>query len=178
LNASSIANDAGITHTTVRRWISVLEASFVVMLLRPHHRNFGKRLIRSPKLYFLDTGLLCSLLEIRTPADLAIHGSRGAIFESFVLAEMVKALTHRGQPLSVYFWRDSAGHEVDFLVEVGERLLAFEAKSGETIPGSFFEGLRWWRDLGGDATAPATLVHGGRDSFLHQGIVARSWQTL
>lgn len=178
LNASSLGNDAGIDQTTVRRWLSVLETSFLVLLLRPHHRNFGKRLIRSPKLYFLDTGLLCSLLGIRTPEDLAVHASRGAIFESFVLSELVKAYAHRGQRPPVFFWRDSAGHEVDFVVENGETLVAFEAKSGETIAPSFFDGLRRWQALLHDDATPAVLVHGGPDSYVQRGIVVRSWQTL
>jgi predicted AAA+ superfamily ATPase len=178
LNASSLGNDAGVDHTTVRRWLSVLEASFLVLLLRPHHRNFGKRIIRSPKLYFLDTGLLCSLLGVRTPEDLAVHASRGAIFESFVLSELVKAYVHRGRRPPVTFWRDSAGHEVDFLVEEGETLVAFEAKSGATIAGSFFDGLKRWRRLVGDDAAPVVLVHGGSDSHVHQGMLIRSWQTL
>jgi len=178
LNASSLGNDAGIDHTTVRRWISVLEASFLVLLLRPHHRNFGKRLIRGPKLYFLDSGLLCSILGIRTASDLAIHGSRGAVFESFVLGEIVKAFAHRGERPPLYFWRDSAGHEVDFLLDAGPALLPIEAKSGETVTHSFFQGLAWWRALVEEDALPGILVHGARESFRREGVVARSWQTL
>ena len=88
LNLSSLAGDAGISHTTARRWLSVLEASFLVFLLRPHHRNFNKRLVKSPKLYFLDSGLLCYLLRIRSPDDLRIHAARGAVFESWVVSEL------------------------------------------------------------------------------------------
>jgi hypothetical protein len=178
LNATSLGNDAGVDHTTVRRWLSVLEASFIATLVRPFHRNFGKRLIRSPKLYFLDTGLLCSLLGIRTPQDLAVHAQRGAIFESFVLAELVKAFAHRGRRPGVYFWRDASGHEVDFVLEDATTLHAIEAKSGETIARSFFSGLTWWRDLLRDAQAPALLLHGGRESYRQGGIDVRSWQTL
>jgi predicted AAA+ superfamily ATPase len=178
LNASSIGNDAGIDHTTVRRWLSVLEASFLVVLLRPHHRNFGKRLTKSPKIYFLDTGLLCSLLGIRSADDLRVHASRGVIFESFVLAELLKAYAHRGRRTPLYFWRDSAGHEIDFLLEHGSQLLAIEAKSGETASASFFDGLLWWRRLIDDGDAPLLLLYGGDESFLHRGVAARSWRTL
>ena len=178
LNASSLGNDAGVDHTTARRWLSILEASFLIMLLRPHHGNFGKRLIKSPKIYFLDPGLLCSLLGIRSADDLRVHASRGAIFESFVLAELVKAYAHRGRRPPVYFWRDSAGHEVDFLIEQGSRLLAIEAKSGETAPSAFFDGLAWWRRLVDDHEAPAMLLYGGDEAFTHRGISARSWRTL
>ena len=178
LNASSIANDVGVDHTTLRRWLSILETSFIVHLLRPHHRNFGKRLTKSPKIYFLDPGLLCSLLEIRSPDDLRVHPLRGGIFESFVLAELVKAYAHRGARPPVYFWRDSAGHEVDFLVDAGRRLVPIEAKSGETVPGTFFDGLIWWRKLVGDADAPALLVHGGDEMFEYRGMRAVSWRGL
>ena len=178
LNANSIGNDAGVDHTTVRRWISVLEASFLVMLLRPHHRNFGKRVMKSPKLYFLDTGLLCSLLGIRTPKDLAIHAQRGSVFESLVLAEIVKAAAHRGERPNVSFWRDSAGHEVDFVVEESGRLHGFEAKSGETLASSFFTGLQWWHELAGEEAGPSVLVYGGAASSRRGDTVVRSWQTL
>lgn len=178
LNASSLGNDAGVDHTTARRWLSVLEASFLIMLLRPHHRNFGKQLIKSPKIYFLDPGLLCSLLGIRSADDLRVHASRGAVFESFVLAELVKAYAHRGRRPPVYFWRDSSGHEIDFLIEQGSRLLAIEAKSGETAPSGFFDGLAWWRRLVDDPEAPALLLYGGDEAFAHRGISARSWRTL
>ncbi|MCH7933975.1 MAG: ATP-binding protein [Gemmatimonadetes bacterium] len=178
LNVSSLGNDAGVDHTTARRWLSILEASFLIALLRPYHRNFGKRLIKSPKIYFLDSGLLCSLLGIRNADELRVHASRGAVFESFVLAELIKAYAHRGRRPPVYFWRDSAGHEIDFLIEQGSRLLAIEAKSGETAPSSFFDGLAWWRRLTDDPEAPALLLYGGDEDFEHRGVPARSWRTL
>ena len=178
LNASSLAADAGIDHTTVRRWLSVLEAGFLIRLLRPHHRNFGKRLTKNPKIYFLDTGLLCSLLGIRSADDLRIHASRGAIFESFVLAELMKAYLHRGRRPPLYFWRDSSGHEVDFVIERGPQLVAIEAKSGETAPPAHFNGLSWWRRLVDDPTAPALLVYGGTSPFNHLGLPAVPWCAL
>ena len=178
LNVSSLGNDAGVDHTTARRWLSILEASFLIALLRPYHRNFGKRLIKSPKIYFLDSGLLCSLLGIRNADELRVHASRGAVFESFVLAELIKAYAHRGRRPPVYFWRDSAGHEIDFLIEQGSRLLAIEAKSGETAPSSFFDGLAWWRRLTDDPEAPALLLYGGDEDFEDRGVPARSWRTL
>lgn len=178
LNASSLGADAGVDHTTARRWLSILEASFIIMLLRPHYRNFGKRMIRSPKLYFLDPGLLCSLLAIRNASDLAVHASRGPIFETFILAELVKAYAHRGRRPPLFFWRDSAGHEIDFLIDQGERALAIEAKSGETASVSFFDGLLWWRSIVRDAQAPALLFYAGDDSFTYRLIPAASWRAL
>lgn len=179
LNYSSLANDCGIAHTTAKRWLSILEASFLVLLLRPHHRNFNKRLIKSPKLYFLDTGLLCYLLRIRSPEDLQIHASRGAIFESYVVSELHKGFVHRGQEPDLYFWRDSAGHEIDVLVETGpESLVPVEAKSGETVTRDFFKGLDFWRNLVGDPEAPAALVYGGDRSHRRRGATVYGWRDL
>ena len=178
LNLANLARDVDVSIPTAKSWLSVLEASFVVHLLRPFHTNATSRLVKAPKLYFLDTGLLCSLLGIRSPSDLAVHASRGAVFESFVLSELIKAFVHRGRRPPLYFWRDSAGHEIDFLVEEGETLVALEAKSGATITTSFFDGVQHWRRLVGEDSPPGVLVHGGAESYVHKGAIARSWQTL
>ncbi|HSR50259.1 MAG TPA: ATP-binding protein [Acidobacteriota bacterium] len=178
LNLTSLGNDCGVTHATVRRWISILEAGFLVVLLRPHHANFGKRLIKSPKLYFLDTGLLCYLLRIRSPQDLHIHSSRGAIFESFVVSELLKNALHQGREPDLHFWRDSAGNEIDAVLERGTHQVAIEIKSGQTIAKDFFSGLDHWRGLVGDPDAPAALVYGGDRSFQRRGFQVYSWSVL
>lgn len=178
LNLTSLASDCGITHSTARRWLSLLESSFLIMLLRPHYRNFGKRLIKSPKLYFLDTGLLCYLLRIRSPDELRFHASRGAIFESFVVAELTKSFVHQGREPDLYFWRDSTGHEVDVLIDQGAVLVPIEVKSGETVTGDFFKGLIFFRDLEKDPDAPAALIYGGDRLFEQNGVKVYSWQVL
>jgi predicted AAA+ superfamily ATPase len=178
LNLSSLGADCGISHTTARRWISLLEASFIAYPLRPHHQNFSKRLIKSPKLYFLDTGLLCYLLRIRTPEDLANHASRGAIFESLVVSEMVKSYLHRGLEADIYFWRDSTGHEVDVLIDSGKRLLPIEIKSGQTVASDSAAGLDYWRALAGDPAGPAALVYGGDPSYIRRDVAFHSWRDL
>ncbi len=178
LNLSSLASDCGITHTTARRWLSILEASFIVTQLRPHHRNFNKRLIKSPKLYFLDTGLLCYLLGIDSPEHLLLHASRGAIFENFVLAELLKNGWNEGMEPRLAFWRDSHGREVDFILEHEGTLVAMEAKSGATITRDSFRGLEFWRTLTGDDRAPATLIYGGEESYRRRGFVVNSWASL
>ena len=178
LNLSSLAGDAGITHTTARRWLSILETSFLVVLLRSHHRNFNKRLIKSPKLYFLDTGLLCYLLGIGSATDLRLHAARGAVFESFVLSELLKARLHRGDEAELYFWRDAAGHEIDFVIADGEKLTPMEVKSGQTVASDFFAGLRFWRELAGDPAAPAALVYGGDRSFRREDVTVYRWSDL
>lgn len=178
LNLSSIASDCGITHTSAKRWISVLEASFLIVLLRPYHQNFGKRLIKSPKLYFLDTGLLCFLLGLRRPEDLHVHAARGPIFESFVVSELCKNFLHRGEIPSLYFWRDSAGHEVDVLIDLGNRLIPVEIKSAQTVAVDFFAGLDYWRRLSGRENSPAAMVYAGDSQFRRHGVAVHPWFRL
>ena len=177
-NLSSLANDCGITHTTARRWLSVLEASFLVTLLRPHHRNFNKRLVRSPKLYFLDAGLLCYLLRIRSAEELETHASRGAVFESFVVSELLKNYMHRGDEPALYFWRDHSGHEVDIVIDGPDALIPIEIKSGQTIADDFFAGIRFYRQLARQPDSPAALVYGGNASFRRSGVTVYSWASL
>lgn len=178
LSLTSLANDCGITHTTASRWISILETSFLIRLFRPYHANFGKRLIKSPKLYFLDTGLLCYLLRIHSPEDLRLHASRGPIFESFVISELIKNFLHQGKEPGLYFWRDSAGHEIDAVVDLGNERVAVEIKSGETVAADFFAGLDFWRTLVGDSEAPAALVTGGDRSYRRRGVQVYTWMEL
>jgi hypothetical protein len=175
LNLSGLAADCGISHTTARRWLSVLEASFIVLRLQPHFRNFSKRLVKSPKLYFLDTGLLCHPLRIREPADLALHAARGAIFESFVVSELHKRALHAGREPDLFFWRDSAGNEVDLILDRGVRLIPVEIKSGKTIATDFFKGLHYWRRLAGGEDGPAALVYGGDRSHRRSGSCVYGW---
>jgi len=178
LNLSSLANDCGITHTTARRWLSILETSFLVTLLRPHHKNFSKRLIKAPKLYFLDTGLLCYLLRIRSPDELRAHGARGAVFESLVVSELLKGCYHGAMEPNLAFWKDSAGHEVDVVLDWGAEQVAVEVKSGETVAADFFAGLEYWRGLMGDPAAPAALVYGGIQVQARRGVVVLPWAAL
>jgi len=178
LNMASLASDCGISHMTAKRWISVLEAGFIVFLLRPYHRNFGKRLIKAPKLYFIDTGLLSHLLGIRDGAELASHASRGAVFESFVVSELVKAHYNRGERPALYFWRDSNGREVDILVETGKGLVPIEVKSGQTVASDFLKGLEYWRGIRGKPEGPSALVYGGDTSFKRNGVAVYAWHTI
>ena len=175
LNLSALGADCGIAHTTARRWLSVLQASFLVRLLEPHHRNFNKRIIKSPKLYFSDTGLLCYLLRVRSPEELRRHSARGAIFECHVISELLKRALHAGREPDLYFWRDSAGHEVDLLLDQGTAQVPVEIKSGETVAEDFFRGLDHWRSLAGDEDVPAVLIHGGDRSYRRSGVTVYGW---
>jgi predicted AAA+ superfamily ATPase len=168
LNLSSLAADCGITHHTAGAWLSVLEASHLVFLLRPHHRNFNKRIVKTPKLYFNDPGLAAWLLGIRDAGQMAFHSSRGALFENLVLLECLKDRLHQGQPPDLAFWRDSAGLEVDLLRERETRLQPIEVKSGQTLASDFFNGLQRWLQLSGDAASAPWLIYGG-DIALRRG---------
>lgn len=178
LNFSSLATDCGISHNTARAWISVLEASYLLFQLRPHHENFNKRLIKAPKLYFLDTGLLCWLLGIREVDQLVAHPLRGAIFETFVVAELFKTLANRGERPALCYWRDSNGNEVDLIAEVGTKLMPIEIKSGQTINREFFTSLGRWLALAGERAISPTLVYGGTDSFERQGVRVLGWNAV
>ena len=133
LNLNALGEEAGIAHSTARAWLSLLEASYLVFQLPPYRRNFGKRLVKTPKLYFTDTGLAAWLLGLRAPDQLALHPMRGALFENFIVGEFLKARYHAGQPADLYFWRDNNGLEADLLFEDGDRLQTVEIKSGATV---------------------------------------------
>jgi len=178
LNMSALGNEVGIDHKTVASWISVLEASFVVFLLRPHHKNWKKRLVKQPKLYFYDTGLLCSLLGLRGSDELAGHHMRGNIFECYVIAEHMKARFHRGLRPNAYFWRDHSGHEIDLLIEEGSRLRAVEIKSAETLHSSFFDGLKWFARTSGLGAEDCQLVYGGNLRQNRQGGEVIPWNEI
>jgi len=175
LSLSSLAADCGISHTTARHWISILEAGFIIHLLPPHHANFSKRIIKSPKLYFLDSGLLCYLLRVQAPDDIPAHPMKGAIFETFIISELYKAFAHRGEIPPIYFWRDRTGHEVDVIIDMGKKLIPVEIRAGETVVGSSFEGLRFFSSLGPPASPQGALVHGGEDLYEREGFLVRPW---
>lgn len=142
VNLSSLGADAGLTHVTAKAWLSVLEAGYVAWRLPPFHANVTTRLVKTPKLHFFDTGMVCYLLGIRSADHLREHPLRGAIFETWVASEIRKARVHRGEAPSLSFFRDRKGHEVDLIVDLGRELLAVETKSGQTVASDFFAGLR------------------------------------
>ena len=163
LNLSALAADCGITHNTAKSWISILEASYLVVLLPPWHRNLGKRLVKTPKLYFLDTGLAAWLAGVRKASDLELGALRGALFETWVVSEFTKHLCNHALPNRLYFWRDSAGNEVDLLVEHGpETAFPIECKAGRTVAADWFKPLQNFCKAS-DAPASA-LIYGGQEN--------------
>ncbi len=175
LNYSNLASDCGIAVDTARRWISVLNTSFIVFLLPPHHCNFNKRVIKSPKLYFYDNGLLCHFLGIRQATQIPNHPRRGAIFENHVVAETAKAYLHHRRTPPVYFWRDRTGHEIDLVIEEAGELYPVEIKSGATLSADMLGSLLWWTTLAGRPPESATLAYGGTDHLTRQKVAVRPW---
>lgn len=161
INLTSMSNDLGIDQKTIKSWISVLEASFIVFLLPPYYRNFNKRIIKAPKLYFYDTGLACSILDIKDRRQLESYYNRGNLFESFILSEMFKSQFNSGVKPYFYFFRDNSGNEVDVLFEQGVTITGVEVKSSKTVHSDFFKGLNFWQKLTG-TSRPGYLVYGGR----------------
>lgn len=178
LNLAALAGEAGISQGSARAWLSVLESSYLVHRLPPYHRNFGKRLVKTPKLYFLDVGLACWLLGISSEELLALHPLRGALFETWVVAEFVKARFRAGRPAELYFWRDNNGLECDLLFESGGQVQPLEIKSGQTITSDYIRaGQKAGRIAGEEALMP-WLIHGGIDGYERSGVRVMPWRAL
>jgi hypothetical protein len=149
LNMNSLAVETGVDNKTIGAWLSVLEASFVVFRLQPYHRNYNKRMVKMPKLYFYDTGVASALLGIENPDQLALHPFRGGLFENMVVVDFLKSRYNKGKPNNLYFWRDSLGTEIDLLVEQANSLLPIEIKSGQTITDDYFKSMSAWLRISG-----------------------------
>jgi len=165
LNISALAKDADISVNTAKAWLSVLEASWVVFFLQPYHGNFNKRLIKSPKMYFFDTGLLCYLLGITTVEQLDTHYFYGNILENMLLAELYKRQSHRGAKPLFWFLRDSNGNEVDLLFEKGAALIAVELKAAKTFNTRHFSALAIWQKAAGISVDNSFVIYFGQQEF-------------
>jgi predicted AAA+ superfamily ATPase len=163
LNIAAIASDLGVDNKTVKVWLSLLQASYIVFLVEPHHENLRKRIRKSPKLYFYDVGLCAYLLGIREPAQIDVHPLRGALFETFVVAELVKLRLHRARDRDLFFFRDHVGNEVDVLIDQATRVIPVEIKASATFGPSLLDGLRYYGRLREVETS--YLVYGGTDAF-------------
>lgn len=183
LNLAGLAADCGIAQPTAKRWLSVLEASYIVFRLPPLHRNWSKRLVKAPKLHFYDTGLLCWLLGIRSAADLAHHAQRGAVFESWVASELVKQRWHAGLERDLSFYRDRKGREVDLVLERGRKLDAIEVKSGQTAVGDWFDSLESFDELVaehgvGAGSVRRIVVYGGDQRQVRERGLVLPWSSM
>ncbi len=175
LNKASLAVECGVTAPTVDAWLSILEESYIIYFLRPDFNNFSKRLVKSPKLYFYDTGLACSLLDIRNAAQLDSHYLRGGLFENMVINEFLKQDYNRGLEPSLSFWHDSSGNEVDLIRTDADRQYAYEIKSGATFSKDYFKGLNYWSKLSGADSRLKTVIYGGEKSMRTSDGKVVSW---
>lgn len=176
INFTAIGNDCGINHGTVKSWISLLEASYVIFLLYPYHKNFGKRLVKAPKLYFIDTGIACSLLKIPSSEDLLEHYLRGGLFESLIISDLLKQQYNLERQPSLYFWRDQGQHEVDCIIDESQPI-PVEIKAGKTIATDFFKEINYWKEISDHPKTPAYLIYGGSEDQSWPYAHALSWKS-
>jgi predicted AAA+ superfamily ATPase len=149
LNLNSLALEVGVDAKTINTWIGILEMTFVAFRLQPYHKNFNKRLVKMPKLYFYDTGLAAALLSIENSQQLELNSYRGVLFENFVVLDLLKRRYNEAKASNLFFWRDSAGNELDILIDHSEQLIPVEVKSGQTVTPAFFKGLNYWQKITG-----------------------------
>jgi hypothetical protein len=179
LNLTELARDLGVSLNTSKAWLAVLEATFQVIILRPYFANVGKRLVKTPKVYFSDVGTLCHLTGLKDPEHAATGPMGGAIFETAVLSEIVKTLIHRGQEPQVYFWRTAAGAEVDIVVAKGERLIPLEVKLSATPRPAMARNLTAFQKDLEDRAAPGYVIHPGEVRLpLAPGVTALPFSEL
>ena len=182
INLSKLGSDAGVSHNTVRAWLSVLETSYIIHRLPSWHTSIRKQVVKAPKLHFFDSGLVCYLLGIREPGQLLHHPLRGAIFESWVISETYKALVHSGLQPGLFHYREARGPEIDLLIEQGDTLAAVEIKSGATINGDFFKNLKRFSNQMEGKTRKRTIrshvVYGGDDSQQRSDAQILSWRHI
>lgn len=178
LNLTALANDAGISPNTAKSWISILEASYILYRLQPYHRNYNKRLVKSPKLYFHDTGIICSLLGITNPGQVRSHYLKGGLFENLMINELIKHGFNQGIHRFPHFWRDHHGKEIDCILESPSGLVPLEIKAGRTFSQSFFEPLITWRKLADPGTSEGFVVYGGDQTIQTSSGKLLGWKDL
>ncbi len=177
-NASDIGNEISVDHKTIQSWLSILEASFIVYRLHPWHVNFNKRVVKTPKLYFYDTGLACYLLGIRKAEELNVHFAKGALFENYVITEYIKNMRNAGDNSSPYFWRDNTGNEIDLLADLGRQIKIIEIKSGKTVKTDFFKGINFFEKIQVDYDLEKYIVYGGDSGRKQYGTQVLPWNKV
>jgi hypothetical protein len=176
VNLNSLGNECGISQPTAKAWLSVLESSYIVFLLQPYHVNFNKRIVKTPKLYFYDTGLLCHLLKITNPKSIQLHPLKGSLFENLIVAEAFKQNDHKYLHADFCFWRDASGNEVDLLVEHNDKLSIAEIKASSTIKNEHFKGLNYFGALEGSNVKSKNLIYTGALNQKRSQLNVFSWK--
>lgn len=177
LNMTSLANDCGIDQKTVASWLGILQSSYIIYLLKPYHNNFNKRIMKTPKLYFYDTGVACSLLGIKSVEQIAIHAAKGALFENLMVSEFLKDRFNAGESDNLFYWQDKTGNEVDIIAENEGKLTAIELKAGETINNDFFKGLNYFSALNIPETERIVVYGGDQTQQRSDGIRIKPWKS-
>ncbi|MBW1891588.1 MAG: ATP-binding protein [Deltaproteobacteria bacterium] len=179
INYTSISNSIGVSQPTVKKWLSLLETSGVIFFLPPHSRNFRKRIVKTPKLYFTDTGLLSFLLSIRKPEELSGHPLFGNIFETFIISEFYKRVHHIGEAPPFYFWRDKTGNEIDLIADMGSTLIPIEIKASKTYHPEFKSNMTSWMKLKGNAVNRGYVIYRGNQIIGRRAdVTIAPWWTL
>ncbi|MFM7851781.1 MAG: ATP-binding protein [Flammeovirgaceae bacterium] len=176
INLTNLANDVGVDHKTVQSWLGVLQASYITYSLPPYYKNFNKRLTKTSKLYFYDTGLACYLLGIKNSTELVNHGYRGPLFENFIITELTKNRYNQGKRSNLFYWRDSSGNEIDVLIDEGSIQIPVEIKSAATLNMDFFKGLHYWEKLTGQKGGH--LVFTGESTRIHKDFIVNNWRDV
>lgn len=178
INMNNLANDCGVDNKTVQSWLSVLESSFIIFFLKPHFANYNKQIIKTPKLYFYDTGLLCSLLNLTDDNTITNSLFKGALFENFIIAEKQKQVHHLNTGEQLYYWRDKTGNEIDLLIEHRKKIKLVEIKAGETVQSDFWKTLLYYEKLNG-SILDKMVVYGGKDKQLRSNKLSIvNWQEI
>lgn len=178
INLSSLANDIGISVGTAKSWLSLLETGYLINLLQPYYKSFNKRLIKSPKLYFIDTGLASSLLDIKSSSQIELHYLKGALFENLILNEIIKYFVNKGERPPVYFWRDNHGNEIDCIIDLFEKTIAIEIKAGRTISRDYFKGLNFFDKIFTDGELKKIVIYGGDERQERGEAVVLPWYNI
>jgi hypothetical protein len=178
LNIASLSNDLGLSENGCRKWLTILEASGVIFRLAPYYQNFNKRIVKSPKIYFNDTGLVCYLLGIKNSEQLRNHRSSGSVFENYVIAEIRKQIINQGKVPACYFWRDKAGVEIDLLIDDGSDLKAIEIKKGKTFTSDWLKAIKKWSVWAKQPMDHCHVVYGGNTPLVFDDVAVHSWQSI
>jgi predicted AAA+ superfamily ATPase len=178
LNYSALANECDITYQTAKAWLSILESSYITFFVQPYHQNFNKRLVKSPKLYFYDTGLLTHLLAIKTLEDLNESRLKGNIFENLIVSETFKQVEHKYLDQEYYFWQDSNANEVDLLKKKGTDFYISEIKATETITDKLFDQMDKFENISAPAKVHKRLIFGGNVNQKRTNYNIISWKNI
>jgi len=177
LNLASIGVEVGVNLKTIQSWIGILESSFIIYLLKPHYKNFNKTVVKRPKVYFYDVGIVCSFLRINNYIQLETHPLRGALFETMVVSELLKKRFNKALQPNIYYWRDKTGHEIDIIIDTTEKLVPVEIKSGKTITNDWFKNIRYWCNL--SKQYQSFILYAGKDNQKWENnIQVANWKNL